>query len=100
MPYRGVFEVPFSAGFLVPPRRISFETNAFKKLHKLRFLSINYAHLIGDFEGIFEELRWLSWKDCPLESLPADFYPKKLVFLYLQRSNFLILWKGPKVSKF
>lgn len=79
-----------------PPKSISFETNAFEKLHKLRLLGINYVHLTGGFKGIFEELRWLSWKECPLECLPTDFCPKNLVFLYLQRSNFIQLWSGPK----
>lgn len=78
---------------------VSFETSAFAKMHKLRLLSINKMHLIGSFEGIFEELRWLSWQGCSLDFLPTDFYPKNLVFLDLQQSNFKILWNGSKVFK-
>ncbi|KAL8158229.1 hypothetical protein AgCh_002791 [Apium graveolens] len=78
------------------PMNVSFETSAFVKMHKLRLLSINKMHLIGSFKGIFEELRWLSWQGCSLDCLPTDFYPKNLVFLDLQQSNFKILWNGPK----
>ncbi|KAL8158241.1 hypothetical protein AgCh_002802 [Apium graveolens] len=78
------------------PTDVSFKTSAFAKMHKLRLLSINKMHLIGSFKGIFEELRWLSWQGCSLDCLPTDFYPKNLVFLDLQQSNFKILWNGPK----
>lgn len=76
----------------------SFETSAFRKMHKLRLLSINKMLLSGSFEDIFEELRWLSWQGCSLESLPINFQPTNLVFLDLRRSNFKTLWNGPKVS--
>ncbi|WOH16085.1 hypothetical protein DCAR_0935634 [Daucus carota subsp. sativus] len=78
------------------PMHASFETSAFRKMHKLRLLSINKMLLSGSFEDIFEELRWLSWQGCSLESLPINFQPTNLVFLDLRRSNFKTLWNGPK----
>ncbi|XP_074338508.1 disease resistance protein Roq1-like isoform X2 [Apium graveolens] len=78
---------------------LGFQTNAFRDMNTLRLLSINKMHLSGSFEGIFEELRWLSWHNCPLQCLPTDFCPKNLVFLDLQRSNFEKLWIGPRSMK-
>lgn len=73
-------------------------TKAFESMHKLRLLQINNVHLDGNFEGLFEELRWLCWHHCPLDYLPDEFHPEKLVFLDMQHNNFNTLWQGTKVQ--
>ncbi|GKB72301.1 TMV resistance protein N-like protein [Tanacetum coccineum] len=72
------------------------ETKAFERMHKLRLLQINNVHLHGNFEGLFKELRWLCWHHCPLNSLPDELHPGKLVFLDMQHSKFNTLWQGTK----
>lgn len=74
------------------------ETKAFERMHKLRLLQINNVHLHGNFEGLFEELRWLCWHHCPLDSLPDELHPGKLVFLDMQHSKLNTLWQGTKVQ--
>ncbi|WOH16086.1 hypothetical protein DCAR_0935635 [Daucus carota subsp. sativus] len=99
IPYGGVLEEePFRRRIQNDggPYHVLFETDTFENMHDLRLLSINKVDLTGSFRGIFQELRWLSWRDCPLECLPFDFSPTNLVFLDLRRSNFKILWNGPK----
>ncbi|KAL7207940.1 hypothetical protein ACSBR1_029819 [Camellia fascicularis] len=61
------------------------------KQSKLRLLQINHVHLSGNFEHLFEELRWLCWHNCPLEHLPSNFHPKKLFALDMQFSRFKTL---------
>ncbi|PWA79231.1 hypothetical protein CTI12_AA063390 [Artemisia annua] len=72
------------------------ETKAFERMRKLRLLQINNVHLHGNFEGLFEELRWLCWHHCPLDSLPDELHPGKLVFLDMQHSKLNTLWQGTK----
>ncbi|XP_028060743.1 disease resistance-like protein DSC1 [Camellia sinensis] len=66
---------------------------------KLRLLRIDHVHLCGNFEHLFEELRWLCWQYCPLESLPSNFCPKKLLVLDMQFSRFKTLWMDGKHFK-
>ncbi|KAI3730971.1 hypothetical protein L1987_62153 [Smallanthus sonchifolius] len=70
-------------------------TKTFAIMQKLRLLQINNVHLHGSFQGLFTELRWLCWHHCPLESLPTDLHPRKLVALDMQHSN-LKTWNGMK----
>ncbi|KAI8002110.1 TMV resistance protein N [Camellia lanceoleosa] len=72
---------------------------AFAGMPKLRLLRINRVHLCGNFEHLFEELRWLCWHYCLLEYLPSNFHPKKLVILDMQFSEFKTLWTDGKHFK-
>ncbi|KAI3799683.1 hypothetical protein L1987_34982 [Smallanthus sonchifolius] len=77
-------------------RPMHLSTKAFEKMHRLRLLQINNVHLDGNFEGLFQELKWLCWHHCPLDCLPDEFHPEKLVFLDMQHTNFNKLWQGTK----
>ncbi|KAI7981039.1 TMV resistance protein N [Camellia lanceoleosa] len=68
-------------------KKIQWSNKAFVGMHKLRLLQINHVHLSGNFEHLFEELRWLCWHNCPLEYLPSNFHPEKLVALDMQFSR-------------
>ncbi|KAJ9553689.1 hypothetical protein OSB04_017734 [Centaurea solstitialis] len=81
---------------LDPPKQMLISTLAFAKMHKLRLLQIENAQLSGSFEGLFKELRWLSWHHSALESLPVDFHPEKLTFLDMQNNNMNVVWHGIK----
>ncbi|KAI3817613.1 hypothetical protein L1987_11409 [Smallanthus sonchifolius] len=77
------------------PKPMHLNTKAFAIMQKLRLLQINNVHLHGSFQGLFTELRWLCWHHCPLEYLPTDLHPRKLVALDMQHSN-LKTWNGMK----
>ncbi|KAI7735980.1 hypothetical protein M8C21_022392 [Ambrosia artemisiifolia] len=76
--------------------KLHFSTRPFARMPNLRLLQINNINLVGSFRGLFKELRWLSWHQFPLECLPADFHPEKLISLDMQKSNLHILWRQTK----
>ncbi|CAL5416430.1 unnamed protein product [Camellia sinensis] len=80
-------------------KKIQWSNRAFVGMPKLRLLQINNMHLNGNFEHLFEELRWLCWHYCPLEYLPYNFHPEKLVILDMQFSKIKSLWKDGKHFK-
>ncbi|CAL5348650.1 unnamed protein product [Camellia sinensis] len=80
-------------------KKIKWSNKAFAGMPKLRLLRINCVHLCGNFEHLFEELRWLCWHYCLLEYLPSNFHPKKLVILDMQFSKFKTLWTDGKHFK-
>ncbi|KAL3360044.1 hypothetical protein AABB24_016513, partial [Solanum stoloniferum] len=66
---------------------VKLSTEAFRKMINLRVLKIDDLHISGDFELLSKELRWLSWKGCPLKCIPSNFPSEKLVFLNMKGSN-------------
>ncbi|XP_028110392.1 TMV resistance protein N-like [Camellia sinensis] len=72
-------------------KKIQWSNKAFARMPKLRLLQINHVQLSGNFEHLFEELRWLCWHNCPLEYLPSNFHPEKLHVLDMQFSRFKTL---------
>ncbi|WMV48343.1 hypothetical protein MTR67_041728 [Solanum verrucosum] len=66
---------------------VKLSTKAFQKMIKLRVLKIDDLHISGDFELLSKELRWLSWKGCPLKCIPSNFLAEKLVILNMKGSN-------------
>lgn len=76
---------------------MELDTSAFEEMYQLRFLVINNVDVIGSFKHLFRRLRWLTWRFCPLKSLPIDFYPRELVVLDLKYSKINKLWEGVKV---
>ncbi|CAL5347674.1 unnamed protein product [Camellia sinensis] len=80
-------------------KKIQWSKKAFVGMPKLRLLQINHVHLCGNFEHLFEELRWLCWQYYPLEYLSSNFHPKKLLVLDMQFSRFKTLWIDGKHFK-
>ncbi|XP_028101621.1 TMV resistance protein N-like [Camellia sinensis] len=80
-------------------KKIQWSNKAFAGMPKLRLLRINHVHLCGNFEHLFEELRWLYWHYCPSEYLPSNFHLEKLVILDMQFSKFKTLWTDGKHFK-
>lgn len=78
------------------PMQSRFSTRPFAKMPNLRLLQINNTNLVGSFRGLFKELRWLCWHQFPLECLPTDFHPEKLISLDMQKSNLRMLWRQTK----
>ena len=80
-----------------------FTAEEFKELRNLRYLQVDYADIDGDFTGIFLNLRWLQWRNCPRQFSPSNIDVKNLVILDLSDNEYLKDdWKGwsqIKVSK-
>ncbi|XP_043691780.1 disease resistance protein RPV1-like [Telopea speciosissima] len=76
---------------------VLLSTKAFTKMHKLRLLQINYVQLMGSYELLPKELRWLCWHGFPLTSIPSSFNFNKLIDLDMQHSCIKIVWKEFKL---
>nr|XP_016500254.1 PREDICTED: disease resistance protein TAO1-like isoform X2 [Nicotiana tabacum] len=66
---------------------LHLSTKAFKKMKNLRVLMMDELHISGDFELLSKELRWLSWKRCPLKCIPSNFPAVNLVVLDMRGSD-------------
>ncbi|XP_030514540.2 disease resistance protein L6-like [Rhodamnia argentea] len=53
----------------------------FKNLTSLRFLHVKGAHLTGDFKDSMEGLRWLRWRECPMNFEVNNFPAEELAVL-------------------
>ncbi|KAL6316828.1 hypothetical protein AAG906_022498 [Vitis piasezkii] len=86
-------------------REISFTTEAFKRMERLRLLKVSWScdfvHYMGkeyqkpilpkDFEFPSHDLRYLHWEGYSLKSLPANFDGQNLIELNLKHSKLKIL---------
>ena len=79
---------------------LQVDSKAFAKMHNLRMLQLNYAHLKGNFHCPSKRLRYLEWFGFPQESVPPNLYMENLVALYMPYSSLTELWKGTKVGNF
>ncbi|XP_021824902.1 TMV resistance protein N-like, partial [Prunus avium] len=79
------------------PDDICLSGDSFSKMKNLRlFINVN-ARFSGDHvDYLSNELRFLHWPDCPLQSLPSTFNPRKLVELYMPCSRLSQLGEGFK----
>nr|XP_016463294.1 PREDICTED: disease resistance protein TAO1-like [Nicotiana tabacum] len=66
---------------------VNLSTKAFKKMENLRVLIMDELHISGDFGMLSKELKWLSWKKCPLNCIPSNFPAENLVVLDMQESD-------------
>ncbi|XP_062025777.1 TMV resistance protein N-like [Rosa rugosa] len=70
--------------------------NAFSNMDRLRLLKIWNVKFSGNITYLSNELHYLDWHGCPLDSFPSDFQPDKLVELHLCISSIKQLWRGKK----
>ncbi|XP_050114712.1 disease resistance protein RUN1-like isoform X3 [Malus sylvestris] len=71
------------------------------RLKNLTRLSLDRIsiELKGEYKHLPKELIRLRWEDCPLKSIPDDFFNQdKLVVLEMQWSNLVQVWEGSKKS--
>ncbi|XP_058009797.1 TMV resistance protein N-like isoform X1 [Hevea brasiliensis] len=68
-------------------KQYSSSTKTFKKMKMLRLLQLNYIHLAGDYKHISNKLRWLCWREFPLESIPFDLSLENLIILDMRYSS-------------
>nr|XP_028954100.1 TMV resistance protein N-like isoform X2 [Malus domestica] len=79
------------------PYDTDISTEAFANMKKLRLLQLNEVELIGEYKHLPKELIWLRWEECPLKSIPDDFFSQdKLVVLEMWDSELVQVWEGSK----
>ncbi|XP_040373452.1 disease resistance protein RUN1 isoform X4 [Rosa chinensis] len=79
-------------------KTICLNAKSFSEMKNLRyFVSDYFAHYSGNIDYLSNELRWLNWSGCPIQSFPSNFHPRKLVALHIPYSRFIRrLWEGLK----
>ncbi|XP_021800385.1 TMV resistance protein N-like, partial [Prunus avium] len=78
---------------------ICLNAQSFSQMKNLQvFINCN-ARFSGDIDYLPNELRFLDWPECPCQSLPSNFNPRKLVQLNMPRSGLLRLGEGFKSSQ-
>lgn len=78
-------------------------TEAFRGMENLRLLQIHSHYklrLLEESIYLPNDLRWLTWENYPLQSLPTSFKANKLVSLELVHCNISELRFGDKVHSF
>ncbi|XP_030961061.1 disease resistance protein TAO1-like [Quercus lobata] len=79
-------------------RKVVLHTKSFESMVNLRLLQINHVRLEGKYKYLPAGLKWLQWKECPLKTLPSEFFPRELAVLDLSRSGIEKVW-GSCTSK-
>ncbi|KAM5552756.1 disease resistance protein RUN1 [Rosa sericea] len=85
-----------------PNAEICLNAESFSKMTNLIYFSSgNFLHYSGNIDRLSNELRWLDWSNCPIQSFPSNFYPRKLVALNISYSPHITrLWEGVKNCPF
>ncbi|WCJ21753.1 disease resistance protein (TIR-NBS-LRR class) putative [Euphorbia peplus] len=68
-------------------------TRSFTGMINLRLLQINGVDLKGSFKYMPAELKYLQWKGCRLENIPAEFCMEDCAVLDLSESKITKLWE-------
>ncbi|CAL5401696.1 unnamed protein product [Camellia sinensis] len=79
--------------------QVTLEVDAFARMHKLKFLQLNYVQISGSLENFPKGLRWLCWHGFPFKSIPCDFPLESLIVLDMSYSSLQIIWEGEKLLK-
>ncbi|XP_029144705.1 disease resistance protein RPP2A-like [Arachis hypogaea] len=85
-------------------RNLCLSPDTFKKMPNLRYLRFFTSldidgrlcdlHIPTGLESLPDELRYLEWHACPIQSLPSNFCPENLVTLRMPHSQFKRLWSA------
>ncbi|KAK7294622.1 hypothetical protein RJT34_17511 [Clitoria ternatea] len=76
---------------------VPFNTEAFKKIERLRLLQLDHVGLAGEYRYLPKDLKWLCWQGFPLGDIPNDFSMGSLVVLDLKYSKLIQVWKNPQL---
>ncbi|XP_028765371.1 TMV resistance protein N-like [Neltuma alba] len=72
------------------------DSEAFKKMKKLRLRQLDYVNLKGDYKHLSKKLRWVRWHGFPSNYTPTNIYQENLVAIDFKRSNLKVVWKDSK----
>ncbi|XP_059313473.1 disease resistance protein RUN1-like [Lycium ferocissimum] len=78
----------------------SIETHAFTVMQNLRVLKLNDVNLIGCYKEFPKRIKWLSWRKCPLKSIPSDFSSEGLISIDMRYSSLQQTWSGTEFLRF
>ncbi|KAJ8572682.1 hypothetical protein K7X08_009193 [Anisodus acutangulus] len=78
----------------------SIGTDAFMVMRNLRVLKLNDVNLIGCYKEFPKRLKWLSWRKCPLKSIPSDLSWEGLVSIDMRYSSLQQTWSGTEFLRF
>lgn len=76
---------------------IDIDTEAFTRMHQLKFLKLIHVKLSGSYREFPKRIRWLCWHGCNLEFIPNDLSLQSLVCLDMQYSDLKQVWKGSEL---
>lgn len=79
------------------PDEICLNAESFSNMKNLQLFINSNARISGDINYLPNKLKILDWPGYPLQTLPSNFNPKKLVELNLPHSHLSRLWLGFKV---
>lgn len=79
--------------------RDHFRTDGFADMVNLELLQLNSISFCGSYEKFPKNLRWLSWHNFQLETLPGELNLGGAVVIDLSHSKLKQVWKGAKVYK-
>ncbi|KAB2637392.1 TMV resistance protein N-like [Pyrus ussuriensis x Pyrus communis] len=68
-------------------KEISFSTEAFRNMKRLRLLQLNYVRLAGGYQCLSKNLRWLCWHGFPLEFIPIELCQPNIVAIDMRYSS-------------
>ncbi|XP_048132989.1 disease resistance protein L6-like isoform X2 [Rhodamnia argentea] len=71
-----------------------YTSEQFKELTNLRFLQMEFADLVGDFQNLLPNLRWLRWQPTSRNFEAVNFHLEKLAVLDLSKSGISKDWGG------
>ncbi|XP_075094730.1 disease resistance protein RUN1 [Nicotiana tabacum] len=78
----------------------SIGTDAFTIMRNLRVLKLNDVNLNGCYKEFPKRLKWLSWRKCPLKSVPGDLSWESLVCIDMRYSNLQQTWSETEFLRF
>ncbi|KAB2637386.1 TIR-NBS-LRR disease resistance protein [Pyrus ussuriensis x Pyrus communis] len=68
-------------------KEISFSTEAFRNMKRLRLLQLNYVRLAGGYQCLSKKLRWLCWHGFPLEFIPIELCQPNIVAIDMRYNS-------------
>nr|XP_012574031.1 TMV resistance protein N-like isoform X2 [Cicer arietinum] len=77
--------------------RVSFSTNVFQDMKKLRLLQLDRVDLTGDLGYLSKQLSWVNWQRSTFRFIPDDFDQRNLNVFELKYSNVKQVWKEAKL---
>ncbi|XP_054823851.1 disease resistance protein Roq1-like [Prosopis cineraria] len=78
------------------PQGTTLNIDGLSKLRKLKILIFHNVKFSGNLYDLSNNLKYLSWHKYPLNYLPSNFKPKRLVQLIMPYSSITQLWRDEK----
>nr|GMC53251.1 TMV resistance protein N-like isoform X2 [Ipomoea batatas] len=77
-----------------------FGVDGFAEMQNLELLQLSSVSVCGSYENFPKNLRWLSWHNFELETLPGEMNVGGVAVIDLSHSKLKQVWKGTKFLRF